>query len=131
MKKLTKILSLVLACALCVGLLAACGKTETPAASSAAASTSTEATGAFKIGFSGPLTGGAAIYGTAAKNGATIAAEEITRAFCDGDDAGYGNLHPKLIWGRTKTIGRGGDRCDFLLEYKKEESSKKATEFLQ
>ena len=36
----------------------------------------------------------------------------------DGDDAGYGNLHPKLIWGRTKTIGRGGDCCDFLLEYK-------------
>ena len=42
---------------------------------------------------------------------------EITRAFCDGDDAGYGHLHPKLVWGRTKTIGRGGDRCDFLLEY--------------
>ena len=42
---------------------------------------------------------------------------EITRAFCDGDDAGYGNLHPKLIWGRTKTIGRGGDCCDFLLKY--------------
>jgi len=42
---------------------------------------------------------------------------EITRCFCDGDDAGYGNLHPKLIWGRTKTIGRGGDCCDFLLEY--------------
>ena len=77
MKKLTKILSLVLACALCVGLLAACGKTETPAASSAAASTSTEATGAFKIGFSGPLTGGAAIYGTAAMNGAQIAVDEI------------------------------------------------------
>ncbi len=43
---------------------------------------------------------------------------EITRAFCDGDDAGYGNLHPKLKWGRTKTIGRGGDCCNFLLEYR-------------
>ena len=43
---------------------------------------------------------------------------EITRAFCDGDDAGYGDLHPKLIWGRTKTIGRGGDCCDFLLQYR-------------
>ncbi len=40
---------------------------------------------------------------------------EITTAFCDGDDAGYGNLHPSLIWGRTKTIGRGNDCCDFLL----------------
>jgi hypothetical protein len=42
---------------------------------------------------------------------------EITRAFCDGDDAGYGNLHPRLFWGRTKTIGRGGDCCNFLLQY--------------
>ena len=44
---------------------------------------------------------------------------EITAAYCDSDDAGYGNLHPNLIWGRTKTIGHGGDCCDFLLEYKK------------
>lgn len=42
---------------------------------------------------------------------------EITRCFCGGDDAGNGNLHPKLKWGRTKTIGRGGDCCDFLLKY--------------
>ena len=45
---------------------------------------------------------------------------EITSAYCDSDDAGYGNLHPQLIWGRTKTIGHGGDCCDFLLEYKEE-----------
>ncbi|MBQ3645509.1 MAG: ABC transporter substrate-binding protein, partial [Synergistaceae bacterium] len=32
---------------------------------------------AFKIGGTGPLTGGAAIYGNAAKNGAEIAVEEI------------------------------------------------------
>lgn len=32
-----------------------------------------------KIGGTGPLTGGAAIYGTAAKNGATIAVEEINK----------------------------------------------------
>jgi branched-chain amino acid transport system substrate-binding protein len=35
------------------------------------------ALGTFKIGGTGPLTGGAAIYGNAAKNGATIAVEEI------------------------------------------------------
>ena len=35
------------------------------------------ADGAFKIGAQGPLTGGAAIYGNAAKNGAEIAVEEI------------------------------------------------------
>lgn len=45
---------------------------------------------------------------------------EITSAYCDSDDAGYGDLHPNLIWGRTKTIGHGGDCCDFLLEYKEE-----------
>ena len=43
---------------------------------------------------------------------------EITRAFCDGDDASYGNLHLKLFWGRTKTIGRGDDCCDFLLKFR-------------
>jgi hypothetical protein len=31
--------------------------------------------------------------------------------------AGYGHLHPKLIRERTKTIGRSGDCCDFLLKY--------------
>ena len=38
------------------------------------------AEGVFKIGATGPLTGGAAIYGIAAKNGAEIAAEEINAA---------------------------------------------------
>ena len=51
---------------------------------------------------------------------------EITRAFCDGDDAGYGHLHPQLLWGRSKTIGRGGDCCDFRLTYR--ESRTKAEE---
>ena len=74
--------------------LAACGSTgSTSAAGSAASaegsaasaegsaattSTTTSATGeAFKIGGTGPLTGGAAIYGNAAKNGAQIAVDEI------------------------------------------------------
>ena len=35
---------------------------------------------AFKIGGTGPLTGGAAIYGNAVKNGAQIAADEINAA---------------------------------------------------
>lgn len=29
--------------------------------------------------------------------------------------ADYGNMHPKLKWGRTKTLGRGNDCCDFKL----------------
>ena len=67
-----KILSILLAALLCVSLFAACGESKP-----AATETKTEAAAAIKIGGIGPLTGGAAIYGTAAKNGATIAAEEI------------------------------------------------------
>ncbi len=40
---------------------------------------------------------------------------EITKAFCRGDDIIYGNMHPKLAWGRTKTIGDGDEYCDFKL----------------
>lgn len=32
---------------------------------------------------------------------------ELTAVFCDSDDATYGNMHPRLIWGRTSTIGHG------------------------
>ena len=91
MKK--RLLSLLMA-AFMVTSLAACGSTgSTSAAGSAASaegsaasaegsaattSTTTSATGeAFKIGGTGPLTGGAAIYGNAAKNGAQIAVDEI------------------------------------------------------
>ena len=37
----------------------------------------TESASAYKLGGTGPLTGGAAIYGNAAKNGAQIAVDEI------------------------------------------------------
>ena len=60
--------------------LAACGaKEEAPAATpSAPAASAPAAEGtAFKLGGTGPLTGGAAIYGNAAKNGAEIAVDEI------------------------------------------------------
>ena len=86
MKK-TRILSLALAGVLSVSLLAGCGgggqgNAETPSGgettpvneSSAPAG---EAGGTFKIGMIGPLTGGAAIYGTAVANAAQIAVEEI------------------------------------------------------
>ncbi|MCF0228665.1 MAG: ABC transporter substrate-binding protein [Parasporobacterium sp.] len=43
----------------------------------AGAASAEEASGTFKIGGIGPLTGGAAIYGTAAMNGAQIAVDEI------------------------------------------------------
>jgi branched-chain amino acid transport system substrate-binding protein len=87
MKK-SRILALVLALALCFCLLAACGggngtadpentteATDAPAESPDASAAPSGA--AFKIGGTGPLTGGAAIYGIAAKNGAQIAVDEI------------------------------------------------------
>ena len=61
--------------------LAACGgkKEEAPAESSGSSSEESSAPSgaAFKLGGTGPLTGGAAIYGNAAKNGAQIAVDEI------------------------------------------------------
>ena len=41
---------------------------------------------------------------------------ELCRCFCDSDDITYDGLHPKLIWHRTMTLGRGGDRCDFCMK---------------
>lgn len=38
---------------------------------------------------------------------------ELCSCFCDSDDIAYDNLHPKLLWHRTKTLGRGDDCCDF------------------
>jgi len=45
---------------------------------------------------------------------------ELTQFFCKSDDIVYGNMHPALVWGRTKTLGRGGDCCDFRLYLKEE-----------
>ena len=41
---------------------------------------------------------------------------ELCRCFCDSDDVSYAGLHPRLLWRRTKTLGRGDDRCDFCLK---------------
>lgn len=46
---------------------------------------------------------------------------EITVAFCDSDDATYGNMHPSLSWGRTSTLGHGAHCCDFRLTTVKNE----------
>ena len=73
-----KFLSIALALVLIVGCFAACGTTTEPAATDTGADTgAATTTAAIKIGGTGPLTGGAAIYGNAAKNGAELAVEEI------------------------------------------------------
>ena len=91
-----KTLAILLAVVLCVGLLAACGDSGNASgaassttgstggsepASSAASDGSASAGGnpVFKLGGTGPLTGGAAIYGTAVYNAAQIAVEEVNQ----------------------------------------------------
>ena len=66
MKKMTKIVSIVAVAALIFACFSGCGKKES-------------SSDTIKIGGIGPLTGGAAIYGQAAKNGAEIAVEEINK----------------------------------------------------
>ncbi len=39
-------------------------------------------------------------------------APELTSHFCQGDDQLYGGL-PGISWERTKTLGRGDERCNF------------------
>ena len=84
-----KVLSLLLAGSM-VFSLAACGGSKDTAADTAntdSASASSEAgSDTFKIGATGPITGGAAIYGNAVKNGIQIAVDEINEA---GGIGGY------------------------------------------
>ena len=78
-----KALSLLLACTMVLSLAACGSKEEAPAASTGTESEATaESTdgAVFKIGGIGPVTGGAAIYGQAVKNGAQIAVDEINAA---------------------------------------------------
>ena len=43
---------------------------------------------------------------------------ELNVLFCENDVYTYGNL-PGLKFSRTKTIGAGGDLCDFKMEIEK------------
>ena len=69
--KFTKTLALILAVVMCVGLFAGCN-----AGSAGYTANNTE----YVIGVSGPLTGGAAIYGKAVQNAAQMAVDEINAA---------------------------------------------------
>jgi len=37
---------------------------------------------------------------------------ELGAIFCEGDDKSFGNMK-HVGWGRTKTLAKGGDSCDF------------------
>ena len=80
--KFTKTIALALTFALCLGLLAGCG-----GAQNSYTANNTE----FVIGVSGPLTGGAAMYGKAVANAAQMAVDEINAA------GGLNGIQFKLI----------------------------------
>ncbi len=73
-----KIVSFLLVAVLAIGCLTGCGEKATDAGNDKQESNSGELV--FKIGGSGPLTGGAAAYGDAVNKGAQIAVEEINAA---------------------------------------------------
>ena len=75
MKKFKKVLSLMLVAAMVLSM-AACGSSNSGSSENGGDSSADT----FKIGGIGPLTGGAAIYGLAVKNGAQIAIDEINEA---------------------------------------------------
>ena len=76
MKSAKKILALAVAAMMLVSMTA-CGSGNGNAGGSADGGSGSASGEAFKIGGIGPLTGAAAIYGNAAKNGAQIAVDEI------------------------------------------------------
>ena len=81
MKKF-RVLSLVMASALCLSMLAGCGNDSTGGDTSgdntpAPSGSTQETAGTIKIGGIGPLTGSNAVYGLATKQGAEVAIEEI------------------------------------------------------
>ena len=80
-----KLLAMVMALAMVVACFASCGNnTDTT-------SKTDGANGEFVIGMSGPLTGGAAVYGVAVKNSAQMAVDEINAA------GGFDGVKFKLI----------------------------------
>ncbi|MBR4446185.1 MAG: L-2-amino-thiazoline-4-carboxylic acid hydrolase [Solobacterium sp.] len=47
---------------------------------------------------------------------------EIVKGFCDADDICYGNMHPRISWDRTKTIGHGDGVCDFKIHIRNQKN---------
>ena len=72
-----KVLSLLLAAAMCTSVLVGCGNSAGDTADTSSDNGAESTAAAFKIGGTGPLTGNTAIYGNAVKNGAQIAVDEI------------------------------------------------------
>lgn len=60
-------------------------------------------------------------YGAKQAEAIITSARKHFEAICQenaGEPAAY-DMHPKVIWGRTQTLGKGGDCCDFRMSIKK------------
>ena len=101
--KMRKIVAMIMALAMCFGMLAGCGGSE-------------KSSDTIQLGLTGPLTGPYAIYGLAAARGAEIAVEEINAKggiqfeFKYEDDEGDGeiavNAYNSLMdWGMDVLVG--------------------------
>ncbi len=81
--KMKKIMALALTGVMAVGVLAGCGSSSSSSSTASDSSTGTAAAAdgaVWKIGEIGPLTGGAAVYGTDVAHGAELAVAEINAA---------------------------------------------------
>lgn len=141
--KMKKLVSLLMVAALSASMLTGCGSSNDAAGSSdAATDTTTEGTenaagGTLKIGGIGPLTGAAAVYGTAVANAAQLAVDEVNAAGgvngmqlelnfqddeCDAEKSvnAYNTLKD---WGMQMLVGSVTSGCSIAVsEYSKDDN---------
>ncbi len=141
--KMKKLVSLLMVAALSASMLTGCGSSNSAADTSDAAADSTaEGTenatgGTLKIGGIGPLTGSAAVYGTAVANAAQLAVDEVNAAGgvngmqlelnfqddeCDAEKSvnAYNTLKD---WGMQMLVGSVTSGCSIAVsEYTKDDN---------
>lgn len=145
--KMKKLVSLLMVAALSASMLTGCGSSNDAAGSSdAATDAETDATaegtenaagGTLKIGSIGPLTGSAAVYGTAVANAAQLAVDEVNAAGgvngmqlelnfqddeCDAEKSvnAYNTLKD---WGMQMLVGAVTSGCSIAVsEYSKDDN---------
>ncbi len=141
--KMKKLVSLLMVAALSASMLTGCGSSNSAADTSDAAADSTAegtenaAGGTLKIGGIGPLTGSAAVYGTAVANAAQLAVDEVNAAGgvngmqlelnfqddeCDAEKSvnAYNTLKD---WGMQMLVGSVTSGCSIAVsEYTKDDN---------
>ena len=138
--KMKKLVSLLMVAALSASLLTGCGSSNDAAGSSDAKAEDTTGAaegGTLKIGGIGPLTGAAAVYGTAVANAAQLAVDEVNAAGgvngiqlelnfqddeCDAEKSvnAYNTLKD---WGMQMLVGAVTSGCSIAVsEYSKDDN---------